>query len=267
MFRILKIAVLGVLALVGFHTTSALAEVRTQEITYSVDGLELTGYMAYDDAVSGKRPGILVAHEWWGHDDYARKRAELLAARGYTAFALDMYGTGKLAEHPDDAKSFMMASIETSDVAEARFDAAYEVLRSHHTVDSEKLAAIGYCFGGTVVLNMARMGFDLDGVVSFHGNLSALVEAEPGKVRAKVRAFNGADDGFVTAESIAAFKTEMEAAGVDYEFTNYPGAVHSFTKPGSTAVGEKFGLPLAYNAAADGDSWMQTMHFFNEIFR
>ena len=151
--------------------------------------------------------------------------------------------------------------------AAVRFGAAYEILRSHATTDPERTAAIGYCFGGMIVLNAARMGFDLDGVVSFHGNLSALEAPGPGMKRVKVRAFNGADDSFVSADAIVAFKAEMEAAGVDYEFTNYPGAVHSFTNPGATAVGEQFGLPLAYNAAADGDSWMQTQHFFDKIFK
>lgn len=267
MFKILEAAALAVLVLIGLSAAEALAEVVTEEITYTIEDQEFTGYMAWDDAIKGERPGVIVVHEWWGHNPYARKRAEMLAELGYTAFALDMYGTGKLASHPGDAKSFMMESIETADRVADRFAAAFILLRNHATTDPEKTAAIGYCFGGMVVLNAARMGFDLDGVVSFHGNLSALETAEPGFVRASVRAFNGADDPFVSADAIAAFKAEMESAGVDYEFTNYPGAVHSFTNPGATAIGEQFELPLAYNAKADGDSWMQTQHFFNEIFK
>ncbi len=267
MFRMVEVIALAFLVLIGFSAIEALADVKTEDVTYTVEDQEFTGYMAWDDAIKGERPGVIVVHEWWGHNPYARKRADLLAALGYTAFALDMYGTGKLADHPGDAKSFMMESIETANRAAVRFGAAYEILRSHPTTDPEKTAAIGYCFGGMIVLNAARMGFDLDGVVSFHGNLSALEAPGPGMKRVKVRAFNGADDSFVSADAIAAFKAEMEAAGVDYEFTNYPGAVHSFTNPGATAVGEQFGLPLAYNAAADGDSWMQTQHFFDEIFK
>lgn len=267
MFRILEAAALAILVLIGFSAVDVLADVKTEEITYTVEGQEFTGYMAWDDAIKGERPGIIVVHEWWGHNPYARKRAELLAALGYTAFALDMYGTGKLASHPGDAQSFMMESIETANRTAVRFGAAYDLLRDHPTTDPEKTAAIGYCFGGMVVLNAARMGFDLDGVVSFHGNLSALTPPEPGMAKTRVLAFNGADDPFVSADAIASFKAEMEAAGVDYTFTSYPGAVHSFTNPGSTAVGEQFDLPLAYNAAADGDSWMQTQHFFNEIFK
>lgn len=265
MFRFLEAAALAVLILIGFSAAEALAEVKTEEVRYTIEGAEHTGYMAWDDAIEGERPGVIVVHEWWGHNRYARKRAELLAALGYTAFALDMYGTGKLASHPGDAKSFMMESIESANRAATRFGAAYELLKSHPTTNPEKTAAIGYCFGGMIVLNAARMGFDLDGVVSYHGNLSALEAPSPGMSRVKVRVFNGADDPFVKAEAIEGFKAEMEAAGVDYEFTNYPGAIHSFTNPGATAVGEELGLPLAYNAEADGDSWMQTQHFFNEI--
>jgi len=267
MFRLLEAAALAVLILIGCSAIEALADVKTEEVKYTIEGEEFTGYMAWDDAIKGERPGIIVVHEWWGHNPYARKRAELLAARGYTAFALDMYGTGKLAGHPGDAKSFMMESIESANRAATRFSAAYELLKSHATTNPEKTAAIGYCFGGMIVLNAARMGFDLDGVVSYHGNLSALEPAQPGMSRVKVRAFNGADDPFVKPEAIEAFKAEMEAAGVDYEFTNYPGVVHSFTNPGATAVGEEFELPLAYNAEADGDSWLQTQRFFDEIFK
>ncbi len=266
MFRMLEITAIALLVLIALPFTGALAEVKTEEVTYTLGGKEFTGYMAWDDAISGERPGVIVVHEWWGHNPYARKRAELLAARGYTAFALDMYGTGKLASHPGDAKSFMTESIETANRVGARFGVALDILRDHPTTNPDKTAAIGYCFGGMVVLNAARMGFDLDGVVSYHGNLSALEPAGPGMKRVKVMAFNGADDPFVSAEAIQGFKDEMEAAGVDYEFVNYPGAVHSFTNPGATAVGEQFELPLAYNAEADGDSWMQTMHFFRKIF-
>ena len=265
MFR--KLLSAAIVAAVGLAAHGADAAVKTQEIKYSADGKTVTGYIAYDDAVAGKRPGVIVVHEWWGHNAYARRRAELLAAQGYTAFALDMYGDGKQAGHPKDAKSFMMESMETADRVKTRFMAALDVLKRHATVDGEKTAAIGYCFGGLVVLNMARMGVDLDGVVSYHGNLTALTKAEPGKVTAKVRAFTGADDPFVNPQKVAAFKAEMDAAGVDYRLVSYPGTVHSFTNPGADAFGEKFKMPLKYNAKADGDSWLQTQRFFREIFK
>ncbi len=262
-----KLLSAAMVAVVALATQGADAAVKTKEIKYSADGKTFTGYMAFDDAVTGKRPGVIVVHEWWGHNDYARRRAELLAAEGYTAFALDMYGSGKLASHPKDAKSFMMESIETAERVKTRFMAALDLLKRHATVDAEKTAAIGYCFGGLVVLNMARLGVDLDGVVSYHGNLTALTKAEPGKITAKIRAFSGADDPFVKPEKVAAFKAEMDAAGADYEFVSYPGVVHSFTNPGATAFGEKFKMPLKYDAKADGDSWLRTQRFFRDIFK
>jgi len=256
------------LALAGVWSAGdARAEIKSKSVTYKVGDREFTGYLAYDDSIAGKRPGIIVVHEWWGHDAYAQKRADLLAARGYTALALDMYGTGKLAEHPKDAKAFMMEAIKSSDAMKARFLAAYDVLKSHSTVIASKTAAIGYCFGGKVVLDMARAGVDLDGVVSFHGNLTPGFKPKPGGVKAKVRVFDGADDGFVKQSAIDAFKTDMDAAGADYKFVSYPGVVHSFTSPAATARGKKLGLPLAYNAKADGDSWLQTMRFFDTIFK
>jgi len=250
----------------GFAAGNAEAAVKGEVVKYTVAGEEFTGYIAYDDAIAGKRPGVVVVHEWWGHDDYARRRAELLAANGYTAIALDMYGTGKQADHPKDAKAFMMEAIRSGDRMRARFRAGMRKLQKHDTVDADNMAAIGYCFGGKVVLDMARMGVDLKGVVSFHGNLTPAVKAKRGVITAKVRAFNGAADGFVKAASISAFRAEMARAVADYEFTNYPGVVHSFTNPGATARGAKFKLPLKYDAHADGDSWQKTLMFFEEIF-
>ncbi len=263
----LKMLAIGA-ALIGVAAAgSAQAAVKGEVVKYSVDGQEFTSYIAHDDAISGKRPGVVVVHEWWGHDAYARKRAELLAARGYTAIALDMYGTGKQADHPKTAGAFMKEAIANADRMRSRFQAAYIELLQHATVDPDKTAAIGYCFGGKVVLDMARLGVDLDGVVSFHGNLTPIEKAKAGVTKAKVRVFNGADDKFVKPESISALRAEMARAGVDYKIVNYPGVVHSFTSPAATARGKKFKLPLAYNAKADGDSWRQTMNFFDEIFR
>jgi len=267
MIRGIVQAALGVALLLGLGAGVAEAAVKSEKVIYKIGDQEFTGHLAYDDSIADRRPGVIVVHEWWGHDAYARQRADMLAARGYTALALDMYGTGKLAEHPKDAKSFMMEAVKSADTMQARFRAAYDVLKGHNTVDASKTAAIGFCFGGKVVLDMARAGVDLDGVVSYHGNLTPGVKPRPGGIKAKVRAFNGADDPFVKQESIDAFKAEMETAGADYEFVNYPGAVHSFTSPGATAKGQKFKLPLAYNAKADGDSWRQTMHFFDTIFK
>ncbi|MEK9752580.1 MAG: dienelactone hydrolase family protein [Rhodospirillaceae bacterium] len=264
--RFVKFAALAMVLATGFVGAGAEAKVKGQKATYKVGDQEFTGYLAYDDATGGKRPGVVVVHEWWGHDAYARRRAEVLAANGYTAIALDMYGTGKHADHPKDAKAFMMEAVKSADVMQARFRAAYDLLKKQDTVDGSKIAAIGYCFGGKVVLDMARMGVDLKGVASFHGNLTPAVKAKRGVTMAKVRVFNGADDGLVKSEAISALRAEMARAGVDYQIVNYPGAVHSFTNPGATEKGKKFKMPLAYNAAADGDSWQKTLVFFEEIF-
>ena len=248
-------------------TTSAVkAEIRSEVINYQIAGQPFQGYLSYDDAIEGKRPGVLVVHEWWGHNAYVRKRADMLAAMGYTAFALDMYGKGKLAEHPDDAQKFMQATLADMNVAEARFNAARKFLQQQPTVESNKIAAIGYCFGGGTVLHMARVGEDLAGVVSFHGSLATKNLAKPGQVKAKMLVLNGADDPFVTAEQITALKQEMQSSGADLTFVNYPGVKHSFTNPDADDVGKRFNMPLVYNAEADKDSWQRMQVFLEQVF-
>jgi dienelactone hydrolase len=237
-----------------------------KEINYSADGTNLKGYLVYDGDIEGKRPGILVVHEWWGQNEYARKRARMLAKLGYTAFALDMYGNGKLANHPDEAGKFAMEVSKNFETAKARFMAAYNLLKAQETTDPNKIAAIGYCFGGGVVLNMARIGTDLKAVVSFHGSLQPITPAEPNKVKAFILVCNGADDPFTTPEQIDAFKTEMDKAGVHYKFINYEGAKHSFTNPGADSLGAKFNLPLAYNEKADKESWEEMKSVFKKVF-
>ncbi len=254
-------------AVVLLLCASAQAEVVTKEIDYKSGGIVMKGMLAYDDAIKGKRPGVLVVHEWWGQNDYARRRARQLAELGYTALAVDMYGNGKIAAHPRDAGAFASAVGGDLTLAKARFDAALTALKRDKTVNSHKIAAIGYCFGGGIVLQMARMGEDINAVVSFHGSLASQISATEGKTKAAIRVFNGAADPFVKPEQIEAFRHEMDAAGVDYEIVNYEGAKHSFTNPGATALGKKFNLPLEYNAAADKDSWAQMQLFFKEIFK
>ena len=250
-----------------FLSHSVFAGIVTEEISYEQGETTLTGFLAYDDSITDSTPGILVVHEWWGHNDYVRDRARQLAELGYTAFALDMYGEGKLATHPEDAKAFMTQALEDKQVATARFQSAMELLQSHDTVDAEKISAIGYCFGGGVVLNMARQGMDLDSVVSFHGSLAPYGPVEEGNVKAKILVLNGADDPFVSSDAIDAFKQDMDTAGADYEFVNYPGAVHSFTNPGATQVGEEFEMPLAYNEQVDKQSWEAMKALFDSIYK
>lgn len=242
------------------------AEVVTVELNYRHGDTEMRGMLAYDDATKEPRPGILVVHEWWGQNEYPRDRARQLAALGYTALAVDMYGDGQTTGHPDEAGKFASAVGGNLPLAKARFEAALAALREQSTVAPDKIAAIGYCFGGGVVLNMARLGTDIDGVVSYHGSLGTSDPAEEGDITTKVLVFNGAADPLVTTEQIDAFKREMDAAGADYTFINYPGALHGFTNPGADAKGEAFQLPLAYDSKADSDSWEKTQAFFDEIF-
>ncbi len=242
------------------------AAVVTKNVDYTVEGAVMKGYIAYDDSIKGPRPGVLVVHEWWGLDDYARDRARMLATLGYIAFALDMYGEGKQAAHPDDANKFSNEVMKNLPLAQARFKAALDLLRNNKTTDPARIAAIGYCFGGGVVLAMARSGMDLAGVVSFHGMLATATPAQPGKVKAKVLVMTGADDPFVPADQVAQFKQEMEAAKVDYKLIVYPDAKHSFTNPGADKYGKEFNLPLAYNKGADDASWKEMQAFFQKIF-
>lgn len=247
-------------------SSPAWGEVVGRTVEYGTESTDMQGFLAYDDQISGPRPGVLVVHEWWGLNDYARERARQLAELGYTALAVDMYGDGKQARHPDEASEFANAVNSHWQEARARFDAALELLKSQDTTDPSHIAAIGYCFGGGVVLNMARAGVDLDGVVSFHGTLSTEHPAQPGQVKARVLVLHGAEDPFVTDEQVARFKSEMENAGVDYRFIAYAGAKHSFTNPDADRYGKRFDLPLAYSAEADRKSWQEMRSFFDRIF-
>ncbi|GJQ61470.1 MAG: dienelactone hydrolase [Melioribacteraceae bacterium] len=247
----------------GFLFTTH-AQITTEEIEYRNGETTMKGFLAYDASSIEKRPGILVVHEWWGHNDYARKRAKMLAELGYVAFAVDMYGDGKKAEHPEDAGKFAGEVMKNFSSAKERFNAGMDVLKDFKFTDDEKIGAIGYCFGGGIVLNMARTGAELDGVVSFHGSLNSAVSDTD--IKGKILVCNGADDGFVPAEQIETFKKEMEENEVDYKFVNYEGAKHSFTSPDADKYAEKFSMPIAYNKEADEKSWADMKEFFNKVF-
>ncbi len=245
----------------------AFAAVQGKEVSYTANGTTMKGWLAWDDAARGKRPAVLVVHEWWGHNAYARKRADMLAKLGYVALAVDMYGDGKQANHPDDAGKFAGEVAKNRPMAKARFEAAMKLLRDLRNVDGGRLAAIGYCFGGSVVLNMAREGAALRGVASFHGGLGTDTPAQAGKVQAQVRVYTGADDKMIPPAQVDAFKQEMENAGVSYKVVSYPGAMHSFTNPDADEYGKKFSMPLAYDAEADKDSWEQATAFLAEVLK
>src|SRR3989344_3554930 len=217
----------------------AQAAIKGEPVEYKAGDTVLKGYLVYDDATKERRPGVLVAHEWWGHDRHARNSARKLAEAGYVALALDMYGGGKQADHPEHAGKFSGEVRQNLPLMKSRFEAGMKLLRNQSRVDVKRLAAIGYCFGGSVVLEMARAGESLRGVASFHGGLTTEHPAPPGKVKAKV----------------------------NYKFVNYPGAKHSFTNPDADANGVKFKLPLAYDAKADQASWSELQSFLQLVFK
>jgi dienelactone hydrolase len=246
--------------------SAAQAAVQGKEVDYEADGVPLKGYLAYDDSIKGKRPGVLVVHEWWGQNEYARKRARMLAALGYIALAVDMYGNGKVVSNPDDAGKLAGEVYKDMPMAKKRFEAAMQLLRGQETVKSGELAAFGYCFGGGIALNMARMGEDLKGVASFHGGLGTSSLARPGEIKARIISFSGDADPTIGPDKVAAFKQEMEHAGADYRVVIYPGAKHAFTNPAADELGKKFNLPIAYDAKADKDSWKQATEFLRQVF-
>lgn len=236
---------------------SATTAISTREVSYTSGSTRLKGFLAYP-AGDQKRPGVLVVHEWWGLNDYVRKRATQLAQQGYVALALDMYGEGKSTSHPEQAQAFIRAVMGNAAEAEARFKAAQELLSADARVDRERLAVIGYCAGGAIALNMARAGDnELDLVASFHGNLAAQSPMPKGGYGGKIFVAHGGADPFVPAEQVDAFKQEMRAAHVDLEFVEYPGAKHGFTNPEASEAGRKSGLPLAYDPDADRKSWQR----------
>lgn len=244
----------------------ALAAIEGKEVTYNAGETKLKGYLAWDNALKGKVPGVLVVHEWWGHNDYARKRARMLAELGYVALAVDMYGDGKQASHPKEAGMFAAMVNKSKGVSEARFNAAADFLKIQPQTDATRLAAIGYCFGGGVVLHMARSGADLKGVASFHGSLATDTPSVPGAIKGRIFVANGAADSFTPPEVVGAFASEMAKAEADFRFFNYDGALHSFTNPDADEYAKRFDMPIAYNAAADQRSWDELKRFLREIF-
>jgi dienelactone hydrolase len=258
------LAVSIAVAMLVASASASTAEVRTEVVEYRHGDAVLEGYMAYDDSVKGKRPGVLVVHEWMGHNPYVRMRAERLARLGYAAFALDMYGKGVLAKDAKEAAA--LAGIYKGDRKRMRTRAAagLGVLARHPAVDPSRIAAIGYCFGGTTVLELARGGADVRAVVSFHGGLDTPEPGDAGNIRGKVLVLHGGDDPYVPPAQVAAFQEEMRRGGVDWQFVAYGGAVHSFTNPEAGGDNSK---GAAYNERADRRSWEAMKAFFSETLR
>lgn len=236
-------------------------------LRYQAGNAKLESYLAWDDSSNKPRPGVLIVHEWWGLDDYVKGRANQLAQMGFTAMAVDMYGGGKQAANPDEAGKAMNAVLGDMDNGTKRLATSLAILKSQKLVDAKKTAAIGYCFGGAMVLHMARSGMDVGGVASFHGSLGSFVEPKPDSVRAKVLVCHGAEDKLVPDDDIKAFRTQMDKAGASYEFVSYPGALHGFSNPEATGRGKQYGLPLAYDEKTDKASWAKMKGMFDSIFR
>lgn len=239
--------------------------IRTETVRYQSGDTDLQGFMAWNAAQTEPGPGVLVVHEWWGQNEHARNSARRLAEMGYTALALDMYGEGRVAEHPRDAGEMAGQVRNNADVAAARFEAASALLRGHPSVDGERIAAIGYCFGGSVVLEMARRGADLQGVASIHGALGTDNPAQPGQVQAEVLVLHGADDPLVPEDQVNAFREEMRQAGVDFRFVAFPGATHSFTNPDADRIAREFDMPVGYNAEAEAATWRELDSFLQRV--
>ncbi len=256
------------LALIAVAAAASLAqaEIREQTVSYRVGDTEMVSFLTWDDSIAGPRPGVLVVHEWWGLNDYARQRARMLAEAGYTALAVDMYGGGRSTEHPQEANGFMTAVFERQDAAKYRLRAAKSALQQQPVTDSQRIAAIGYCFGGGVVLDAARRGENLDLVASFHGMLAPQNPAQPDTVKARVLVFNGAADPMVKPEQVEAFREEMKNAGVSYRIEDYPGVTHGFTNPDADRLARQSGLPLAYDKSADLDSWHKLLDELKQTF-
>ena len=245
-------------------TLTALGQIHTEMIEYKQGDVVLEGYLAYDTSIKGKRPGVLIVHQWKGLTDYEKQRAEMLAQLGYNAFALDIYGKGIRPQSSQEAGAQAGKYKNNRTLLRARAQAGLAVLQQHELTDAKRIAAIGYCFGGTTVIELARSGADIAGVVSFHGGLDSPHPEDGRNIKCKVLALQGADDPFVPAKDLAAFEDELRQAKVDWQLVKYGGAVHSFTE---RAAGNNPQAGAAYNEKADRRSWEAMKQFFAEILK
>lgn len=240
--------------------------IKGENVSYASDSVNATGFVAYDQNREGRRPIVLVIHEWWGLNDYTRSRVTQLAELGYFAFAADLYGGGKTAADPKEAQALATPFYMNPGLFKSRLEAALAKAKTFPQADTTQVAAIGYCFGGSAVLSAAKMGSPLAGVVSFHGTLAGTPAPIKNRIKAAFLVCNGQADLFVKPEDKAVFKKQMDSVGATYTFKEYPGALHAFTNPQATALGKKFNMPIAYNAAADSASWQDMKDFFGRIF-
>jgi len=248
----------------GFGEKTTSSKIKEENISYTVGGTVYKGFIAYDENAKGKRPAVLVVHEWWGLTDYPKMRARELAKLGYIAFAVDMFGNGKMATNPTEAQAYTTAFYKDPQLSKKLMDVALSKVKEYKQTDPSNVFAIGYCFGGSVVLNYAKLGGDVKGVVSFHGGLNG-VPAVKGLLKAHILVCQGGSDNFVPVADQDLFKYQLDSIGATYSFITYPGAKHAFSNPAATELGKKFNMPIEYNKSADLNSWNDMKKFFHSI--
>lgn len=240
-------------------------KIKEETVTYTSDGTTCKGYVAYDENIKGKLPVVMIIPEWWGLNDYPKMRARQLAELGYLAFAVDMFGDGKIAVNPQEAQEFTTPFYKDPKLAKSRLDAAIKKVKENPKADPANIAGIGYCFGGYAILNAAKLGADLKGVVSFHGGLGG-VTPDKKLLKAKILICHGASDKFVSQKDLDALTHQLDSIGADYSVKIYANATHAFTNPAATETGKKFNMPIEYNATADKDSWNDMIIFLAKVF-
>lgn len=261
---LISIIMFGITSIV--KSASLPSKIKEETISYSVNGVTYKGFIAYDDNIKGKRPAILIVPEWWGLNDYPRMRARKLAELGYFSLAVDVFGNGKIAANPTEAQEFTTPFYKDPTMVKNLLDVALLKLKEYPQADPKNVASIGYCFGGFVVLNYAKLGADLKGVVSFHGGLGG-VPVEKKLLKAKILVCHGANDKFVSQKDAENLKHKLDSIGADNTLKIYANATHAFTNPDATETGKKFNMPIEYNAEADRDSWNDMKMFFGKIFK
>lgn len=267
-----KIVILSVIFSIMVTVSTSFGEkipspkLKEDKVTYSVGNKVFKGIIVYDQNLAGKRPAVLVVPEWWGLTDYPVMRARKLAELGYIAMAVDMYGDAKTAANPTEAQEFATPFYKDPQLSKTRLEAALSKLKEFKQTDTSNVFAIGYCFGGSVVLNSAKLGTDLKGVVSFHGGLAG-VPANKDLLKAKILVCHGGSDQFVSDKDVNLFRHQLDSIGADYKFIVYPDATHAFTNPDATKLGKQFNMPIAYNQKADMDSWNDMKMFFDKILK
>ena len=248
------------------HSIGLASTIKEEMVSYKAGDVTFKGFVAFDESIKGKRPVVLIVHEWWGLNDYTKMRARKLAELGYIAMAIDLFGNGKNAINPKEAQDFTMPFYKDPQLAKSRLDAAIKKIKEFAQADPNNIAAIGYCFGGFVVLNYAKLGADLKGVVSFHGGLGG-IPVNKKLLKAKILVCHGASDKFVSQNDVDAFKHQLDSIGATYSFKIYANATHAFTNPDATRLGKEFNMPIEYNAQADKDSWNDMKTFLSRIFK